>query len=47
MNKVVELSSPTDMFRIEEMNQQGFVCIQIYTDGSRWYALFSKAAESL
>jgi len=40
MSKIEQLSSPLDNPKLEEMNSQGYQCIQIFTDGTNWFGLF-------
>jgi hypothetical protein len=40
MSKIEQLSSPLDNTKLEEMNDKGYKCIQIFTDGTNWFGLF-------
>lgn len=40
MNQIVKLSSVCDNLKIQEMNSQGYICVQVFTDGADWYGLF-------
>ena len=42
MNKIIELLSANDQPTIDFMNNEGFECIQIYTNGEKWFGLFKK-----